>query len=55
MPIRREKGSGAPSAAYDLESLTVKGRIPADGVDLNGKESSCEIRTGSPKTRPTRS
>lgn len=38
MPIRGEKGSRAPAAASDLESLTIKARARADGVDLSAAE-----------------
>jgi hypothetical protein len=38
MPIRREKGSDGPATASDLESLTIKGRMRADGVDLSPPE-----------------
>ena len=38
MPIRREKGSGTQATASDLESLTIKGRVRADGVDLSAAE-----------------
>ena len=38
MPIRGEKGSGAPATASDLESPTITGRIRADGVDLSAAE-----------------
>jgi len=38
MPIRGEKSSGATAAASDLEFLTIKGRMPADGVDLTATE-----------------
>lgn len=38
MPIRREKGSGGPATASDLESLTIKTRTRADGVDLTAAE-----------------
>jgi hypothetical protein len=38
MPIRREKDTGAPSALDDLESLTIQGRTPADGVHLTAAE-----------------
>jgi hypothetical protein len=38
MPIRRGKGSGAPPIAVDIESLTIKSRAPADGVDLTVAE-----------------
>jgi hypothetical protein len=38
MPVRGEKGSGAPVTASDLESLTIKGRTRADGVDLSAAE-----------------
>jgi hypothetical protein len=38
MPIRREKGSGAPATASDLESLAIKGRVRAEGVDLSAAE-----------------
>jgi hypothetical protein len=37
MPIRAEKGS-APATVSDLESLTIKGRTRADGVDLSAAE-----------------
>jgi hypothetical protein len=38
MPIRREKGSGAPATTFDLESVTIKGRMQADGVELSAPE-----------------
>src|ERR1017187_4609240 len=38
MPIRGEKGSGAPATASDLESLAIKGRVRAEGVDLSPAE-----------------
>jgi hypothetical protein len=38
MPTRREKDSGAPPTASDLESQTIRGRIRADGVDLSAAE-----------------
>ncbi len=38
MPIRREKRSGVPPISVDLESLTIKSRMPADGVDLTAAE-----------------
>jgi hypothetical protein len=38
MPIRGERGSHTPATASDLESLTIKGRTPADRVDLSAPE-----------------
>lgn len=38
MPVRREKHSGAPATASELESLTIRGRVRTDGVDLSASE-----------------
>ena len=38
MPIRGEKRGRLPATASDLESLTIKHRTPADGVDLSAAE-----------------